>query len=62
MVIRSFGASCFLEIVVPFTCVAAESSKLLLWESLAAKAFDINASASVANMVRENNEDFITAP
>jgi hypothetical protein len=48
--------------VVPFTCVAAEISKLLLWESLAAKALVVNASASVANMARENNVDFITAP
>jgi hypothetical protein len=42
--------------------VAAEISKLLLWESLAAKALVVNASASVANMARENNVDFITAP
>ena len=48
--------------VVPFTCVAAEISKLLLWESLAANALVVNARASVANMILENNEDFITAP
>jgi hypothetical protein len=48
--------------VVPFTCVAAEISKLLLWESLAANALVANAKASVANMIRENNVDFITAP
>jgi hypothetical protein len=49
-------------IVVPFTCVAAEISKLLLCESLAAKALVVNANASVANMILENNVDFITAP
>jgi hypothetical protein len=42
--------------------VAAEISKLLLCESLAAKALVVIANASVANMIRENNEDFITAP
>jgi hypothetical protein len=47
--------------VVPFTCVGAPISKLLLCESLAAKALVVNASASVANMIREN-KDFITAP
>jgi hypothetical protein len=48
--------------VVPFTCVAAENSKLLLWESLAANALVVSAKASVAKIIRENNEDFITAP
>jgi hypothetical protein len=47
---------------VPFTCVAVEISKLLLWESLAANALLVNANASVASMIRENNVDFITAP
>ncbi|MGZ4829717.1 MAG: hypothetical protein ACXVKH_06000 [Candidatus Angelobacter sp.] len=42
--------------------MAAEISKLLLWESLAAKAFVVNANTNVANMILENNEDFITAP
>jgi hypothetical protein len=45
--------------VVPFTCVAVEISKLILCESLAAKALVANASTSVANMIRENNVDFI---
>jgi hypothetical protein len=45
--------------VVPFTCVAAEISKLLLWESLVAKALVAKANTSVANIIRENNVDFI---
>jgi hypothetical protein len=45
--------------VVPFTCVGAPISKLPLWDSLAAKALVVNASARVANMIRENNGDFI---
>jgi hypothetical protein len=47
---------------VPLTWVGAEISKLLLCESLAAKALAVSANASVANMILENNEDFITAP
>jgi len=47
---------------VPLTWVAAEISKLPLWESPAAKALVANAKANVASMILENNDDFITAP